>query len=182
MQAAIGYVKVPTLQAQLDLDWGAGTFTVEVEDLGEIKNFTLVWGAGVPQNAVDGATAAAAANAGSYLDSIKIELYSRLAAKAEKVLASRPAPTYSQEDVDEAAAWLSGGGDPPACVQFAALANGLTLNAAAQLVVDSVASYNIWTAEVNGYRSSGQSAVMAAQDVYAAKAAALAAMDGMKSA
>lgn len=183
MQAPIGYVKISPLQAELDGLYGAGVFTVGVAGNGDHKNFWLEYGPGVPQQSVDGALAAASTNEATYLGVIKVELYERLAEKAAKIVAARPVPSYTAAEIQSAVDWLADQSQPlPACVQFVALAEGLSNVDAATVVANSMINYNTWVDTVNQIKVARQTAVMASTDVYTAKGNASSAMDQMKSA
>jgi len=170
MQTPIGFVKSNPLQEALDQTYGPAVFTVVVEDLGSIKNFFLSYAVGTPQPSIDGAVAMAAENTADYLNVVKINLYEKLDGKAAKTIAAKNPPVYTTEEVQLAVDWLANQQLPvPGCVQFLALTDGISNIAAAEIVANSIAEYQAYVGAVNAVKTSAQSQVMSAPDVYVAK-------------
>lgn len=170
MQTPIGYVKSGPLQEELDQVWGPGTFTVTVEDLGNTKNFFLTYAAGTPQTSIDSAVAMAAQNTTNYLNVVKINLYERLNGKAEKAIAAKNPPIYTQEEIKLSVDWLANQQlAVPGCVQFLALTQNITTVAAAQIIAESATEYKSYIDSVNAIKTTAQSQIMSAPDVFAAK-------------
>lgn len=170
MQTPIGYVKSGPLQEELDAAWGQSVFTVVVEDLGNIKNFFLNYADGTPQASIDGAVAMAAQNTTNYLNAVKINLYERLNGKAEKAIAAKNPPIYTAEEITLAVDWLANQQLPvPGCVQFLSLTENISTVAAAQIIAESATEYKSYIDSVNAIKTTAQSQIMSAPDVFAAK-------------
>lgn len=170
MRTAIGYVKSNPLQEDLNTIYGVGVFTVEVEYTGDIKNFFLEYADNTPQVDVNGALAMAAQNATDYLNVVKINLYEKLDGKAAKTIAAKNPPVYTTEEVQLTVDWLANQQLPvPGCVQFLALTDGISNIAAAEIVANSIAEYQAYVGAVNAVKTTAQSQVMSAPDVYVAK-------------
>lgn len=170
MQTTLPFVDPLLYQQSLDQTFGQGVFQVTQTNINNIIGFALDYANSTPQSQIDQALVIANENAATLLAGVKVRLYDAFETVANKIIASRVRPVWSDAEIAEAAAWLQNQSTPvPSCVIYNALREGVSNAVSAQQIIDAQANYQAFIDQVNSVKNSGQTATLAAPDILSCK-------------